>query len=91
MNTLLIGNMKRIDAFWEWLNDANEVFEISLIISRGTKWCQKNFLCPIQPLNSLETLTDEYDAIFICSNFYQKLKKYFDTIRELKRAYFIRR
>lgn len=64
MNTLLIGNMKRIDAFWEWLNDANEVFEISLIISEDEMVSEK-FLCPIQPLNSLETLTDEYLYVVI--------------------------
>lgn len=33
MNTLLIGDMKRVDGFWEWLNAADEVFEVSLIIS----------------------------------------------------------
>lgn len=27
MNTLLIGDMKRVDGFWEWLNAADEVFE----------------------------------------------------------------
>ena len=64
MNTLLIGNMKRIDAFWEWLNDANEVFEISLIISEDEMVSEK-FLCPIQPQNSLETLTDEYLYVVI--------------------------
>ena len=24
---------EKIDAFWEWLNVANEVFEVSLIVS----------------------------------------------------------
>ena len=73
MNTLLIGDMKRVDGFWEWLNAADEVFEVSLIISEDEMVSEK-FSCPIQPLDYLEKLTDTYDVIFICSIFYQKLK-----------------
>ena len=34
----------------------------------------EKFSCMIQPLNYLEKLTHEHEVIFICSNFYQKLK-----------------
>ena len=66
MNTLLIGDMKRVDGFWEWLNAADEVFEVSLIISEDEMVSEK-FSCPIQPLDYLEKLTDTYDVIFIKS------------------------
>ena len=64
---------EKIDAFWEWLNVANEVFEVSLIVSEDEMVSEK-FSCMIQPLNYLEKLTHEHEVIFICSNFYQKLK-----------------
>ena len=28
METLLIGNIKKIDAFYKWLNVANDIFEL---------------------------------------------------------------
>ena len=41
MNILLIGNMERIDKLYEWLNAANEVFEVSLIISEDKMVSEK--------------------------------------------------
>ena len=33
MKTLLIGSMKKIEHFFKWMNAANEVFEVMLIVS----------------------------------------------------------
>ena len=72
MNILLIGNMERIDKLYEWLNAANEVFEVSLIISED-KMVSEKFVCSVKPLSELEQLKNEYDIVFICSEFYQEL------------------
>lgn len=72
MNTLLIGKMKKVDGLYQWLNAADEIFEVSLIISEDELVSEK-FLCPVKPLNQLEQLKNEYDIVFICSDFYQDL------------------
>ena len=73
MKTLLVGSMKKIEQFYKWLNAANEVFEVLLIVSEDTMESE-NFQCPVQPLSYISEIKREYDIIFVCSNFYQKLE-----------------
>ena len=53
-------------------NAANEVFEVSLIISED-KMVSEKFVCSVKPLSELEQLKNEYDIVFICSEVYQEL------------------
>lgn len=46
MKTLLVGSMKKIEQFYKWLNAANEVFEVLLIVSEDTMESE-NFQCPV--------------------------------------------
>lgn len=73
MKTLLVGSMKKIEQFYKWLNAANEVFEVLLIVSEDTMESE-NFQCSVQPLSYISEIKREYDIIFVCSNFYQKLE-----------------
>ena len=73
MKTLLVGSMKKIEQFYKWLNAANEVFEVLLIVSEDTMESE-NFQCPVQPLSYISEIKREYDIIFVCSNFYLKLE-----------------
>lgn len=50
MKTLLIGSMKKIEHFFKWMNAANEVFEVMLIVSEDMLETTK-FQCPVQPLS----------------------------------------
>lgn len=68
MKTLLVGSMKKIEQFYKWLNAANEVFEVLLIVSEDTMESE-NFQCPVQPLSYISEIKREYDIIFVCSNF----------------------
>lgn len=43
-----------------------------MIISEDEIASEK-FICPVKPLNQLEQLKNEYDIVFICSDFYQEL------------------
>lgn len=71
-NTLLIGNIKNIDRFYNWLNVADEAFDVSLIISEGeTVSCR--FTCPVEPLSYTSSLRNEYDIIFVCSDFFEEI------------------
>ena len=72
MKTLLIGSMKKIEHFFKWMNAANEVFEVMLIVSEDMLETTK-FQCPVQPLSYMSEVKNEYDIVFICSDFYQKL------------------
>ena len=71
MKTLLIGSMKKIEHFFKWMNAANEVFEVMLIVSEDMLETTK-FQCPVQPLSYMSEVKNEYDIVFICSDFYQK-------------------
>ena len=72
METLLIGNIKKIDAFYKWLNVANEIFDVKLIIAEDNLKSEK-FDCRIEPLAYVESITNEYDIIFVCSDFADKI------------------
>ena len=72
MKTLLIGSMKKIEHFFKWMNAANEVFEVMLIVSEDMLETTK-FQCPVQPLSYMSEVKNEYDIVFIGSYFYQKL------------------
>lgn len=69
MKTLLVGSMKKIEQFYKWLNAANEVFEVLLIVSEDTMESE-NFQCPVQPLSYISEIKENmilylYAAIFI--------------------------
>ena len=72
METLLIGNIKKIDAFYKWLNVANDIFDVKLIIAEDNLKSEK-FDCRIEPLAYVESITNEYDIIFVCSDFADKI------------------
>lgn len=73
MNTLIIGNMKKIDKLYNWLNVANEAFDVKLILSEGETTSEK-FVCPIESISSIGSLKNQYDIIFVCSDFYDKMQ-----------------
>ena len=74
MKTLLIGDMERINRLYFWLEKAVITFDIALIISENDLQSQ-HYTCSIEPMDVLGTVGCEYDIIFICSNFYQQIRK----------------
>lgn len=75
MRTLLIGDMKRIDKLYCWLEKAEEAFDIELIVSENELESQY-YDCRIEPIIALDrVIQGKYDIVFICSNFYQKIEK----------------
>ena len=74
MRTLLIGDMKRIERFYHWLDLSTEFFEVELIISEN-ELSSKYYNCPIKTINLLGSITPDYDIVFICSSFCQDIKK----------------
>ena len=75
MKTLLIGDMKRIDKLYCWLEKAEEIFDIELIISEN-ELESPYYDCRIEPMNVLNHIIGgEYELVFICSKFYQEIEK----------------
>ena len=74
MRTLLIGDMKRIERFYHWLDLSTEFFEVELIISEN-ELSSKYYNCPIKTINLLGSINPDYDIVFICSSLCQDIKK----------------
>lgn len=66
--------MDRIERFCYWMANAKEVFEIDLIISED-RVSSEYFTCDIKSVSELETLKDDYEIIFICSQLFFRYKK----------------
>ena len=73
MRTLLIGDMNRIDRLFQWLECSTEYFEVELILSENELESQY-YSCPVEPLSALANCRRGYDIVFVCSNFYDKIK-----------------
>lgn len=71
MKTLIIGDMSKVDELYNWMEISQECFEVELIISEN-KMESKYFTCPVESLMALKTIENDYDIIFICSDFYEK-------------------
>lgn len=73
MRTLLIGDMSRIDGLFQWLECSTEYFEVELILSENELESQY-YSCPIEPLSVLENCRGEYNIVFVCSSYYDRIK-----------------
>lgn len=66
MKILLVGDMKQMEDLYPWLQRANEVFEINMIISENGM-VSETFVCDIKSMKEISNLELNYDKIFICS------------------------
>lgn len=73
LRTLLIGDTKRMDDIYPWIQKATERFDVVLILSENGLE-SLNYTCPIETMSALGTVENEYDIIFITSQFYEKIK-----------------
>lgn len=75
MKTVLIGDMKKINKFYYWLEKADEIFHVELIISENELESQY-YSCRIEPMKAMGLVIEErYDRIFICSDYYEEIEK----------------
>lgn len=73
MRILLIGDMKKMDGLYHWLEISSECFEVELIISEN-ELTSAYYTCPIERITFLERIRNEYDIIFICSVRYNEIR-----------------
>lgn len=66
MKTVLVGDMKRMEDLYFWLQRSYEIFEINMVISESAM-VSETFVCDIKSIREIEDVELDYDIIFICS------------------------
>lgn len=73
MKTVLVGDMRKIDRLYCWLEKSIETFEVEFIVSEN-ELKSEYYICPIASMDKLELVNEKYDIIFICSDYYEKIE-----------------
>lgn len=74
MKTLLIGDINKIDELYHWMEVSAECFEVELILSENELESQ-HYTCPIKPIAEWESIREDFEIVFVCSNCYEKIVK----------------
>lgn len=74
MKTLLIGDINKIDELYHWMEVSAECFEVELILSENELESQ-HYTCPIKPIAEWESIREDFEIVFVCSDCYEKIVK----------------